>query len=51
MTYYQLHGYHRHGFDNIYETITKIKHNREMIGNICRNMKLPPPCIPLPQYN
>ena len=44
-------GYHHNGFDNIYQTIIKIKHNREMIGNICPNMKLTLPCTLLSQYN
>ena len=27
----------------------KRKHNREKVGKICPNMKLTPPCTPLPQ--
>ena len=44
-------GYHRNGFDKIYQSLIKIKYNREMVGKICPNMKLTRPCTPLPQYN
>ena len=43
--------YHYNGFDNIYQTLIEIIHNRKMVGKICPNMKLSPPCTPLPQYN
>ena len=39
------------GFDNIYQALIKIKHNREMVGKICSNMKLTPPSTLLPQNN
>ena len=40
--------YPHYGFYNISLAFTKIKPNREIVGNICPNMKLTPPCIPLP---
>ena len=40
--------YHHYGFYNISLTFIKIKPNREIVGNISPNMKLTPPCIPLP---
>ena len=44
-------SYDYNGFDNIYQTIIKIKDNSEIVGKICPNMKLIPPCTPLPQHN
>ena len=44
-------SYHHNVFDNIYQTIIQIKHNREMVGKICPNMKLAFSCTPLHQYN
>ena len=42
--------YHHNRFDNIYQTLIKVKHNREMVGKICPNMKLTPSYTPFPQY-
>ena len=39
-------GYYHNGFDNI-----QIKHNREMVGKICSNMRVTPPCTPFRQNN
>ena len=44
-------GYHHNGFNSLYQTLIKIKHNKEMAGKICPNMKLTPPCTPFPQHN
>ena len=41
--------YRHNGFDNKYQTLIKIKNNREMVCNISPNMKSTPPCTPLPQ--
>ena len=30
------------------QALIKIKHDREMVGKICPNMKLTPLCTPLP---
>ena len=35
---------------NIYQNFMKIKHSTEMVSKICPNMKLTPPCTPLPRY-
>ena len=43
-------GYHFSEFDNKYQTLIKIKHNREMVGKICPNGKLTPPCTPLSTF-
>ena len=42
---------HINRFGNIYQTLIQIRHNREMTDKIFPNMKLTPPCTPLPQYN
>ena len=39
------------GVSSLCQTLIKIKDNREMVGKICPNMKMTPPCNPLPQYN
>ena len=44
-------GYHHNEFDNICQTLIKIKQNRKMVGKNCPDMKLTPPCTPLPQYD
>ena len=43
--------YHTDYDSNIYQTLTKSKHNRQMVGKIYLNMKLTPPFTPLLQYN
>ena len=36
-------------WSSLRQTFMKIKHNREMVGKICRNMKLTSSCTPLPK--
>ena len=43
--------FHHNGFDNICQTLIKIKYDTEMVGKICPDIKLTPLSTLLPQYN